>query len=129
MTATVTPIHRAHHARAPFGTGLHTAQLIVNGRRSLTPEPYLLERIDASQLQAPVRVVAGAVHEPRSCRPGVCEGLKACRDHDCEGHPSKHTPTDQDKDERGGLTFLGFWLGYLAVLAVAVAGAWQLASR
>jgi hypothetical protein len=43
----------------------HASAQRIN-RASLTPDPYLLHRVDASQLQAPVRVVNGAV-EQRGC--------------------------------------------------------------
>lgn len=41
--------------------GTQSAQRIND---SLTGDPYLLHRVDASQLQAPVRVVNGNTEEP-----------------------------------------------------------------
>ena len=85
-------------------------------RQSLTPEPLLLHRVDASQLQAPVRVVTGRV-EQRQCAPGVCQGLRTCSDVHCEGHPVNEV----QPHERNAQATRRFWLTYLAGLAAVAA--------
>lgn len=107
--------------------GTESARRILNpNRTSLTPEPLLLHRVDASQLADDRAVhVAGAVEQRRQCRPGLCEGLSTCNDHACQGHQESEVP----EGERDGRAFLRFWAGYLLVLAVSVAGAAWLATH
>jgi hypothetical protein len=101
---------------------------------SLTADPLLLNterlhRVDASQLtEAPVHVVHGAV-EQRQCRPGLCEGLRTCKDRQCQGHPCNdsdgHTPQPQTPGESRSL------LGWLAAIVVfcLMAGAMALMGK
>lgn len=125
MTATVTPIHarRAGHA---ISEGTESARRInrPHDRASLTPEPLLLHRVDASQLQTPVRIVHGDV-EQRQCRPGMCQGLPTCNYHNCEGHPAN----DVRPEERDGPMTLKVLAGYAAVLALCAWSTWQWLSR
>ena len=134
MTATITPIHarRAGHA---VSEGTASARRINRPAQcaSLTPEPLLLHRVDASQLQTPVRIVNGPV-EQRQCRPGMCQGLPTCGDHACQGHPGTATRSVRPADEPsppervpGKATSLLGWVVALLVfgllaLAVAVMG-------
>ncbi len=136
-TATATMPHMAaHRARAPFGTGLHTAQLIINGRRSLTAEPLLLDqpgrlhRVDTSQM--PAHADGGAAG---ACRlPTAEQGFT----HDCgQGHrctcrpapAAPHTEPEVPDSERDGRAFVRVWLGYLGVLALAVVSATWLSTH
>lgn len=91
---------------------------------SLTPEPLLLHRVDASQLQTPVRIVHGPV-EQRQCRPGLCQGLPTCKDVHCEGHPAN----DVRADERDAPMTRKVLAGYAAVLALCALCTWQWLSR
>lgn len=125
MTATVTPIHarRAGHA---VSEGTASARRINRPGQcaSLTPEPLLLHRVDASQLQTPVRIVPGPV-EQRQCRPGMCEGLPTCGDHACPGHPGN----DVRPEERDGPLLRKVLLAYGATLALCGWATWQWLSR
>ena len=129
MTATVTPIHarRAGHA---VSEGTRSARALLGERPSLTAEPLLLHRIDASQLtDAPVHVELGAV-EQRQCRPGMCQGLHTCSDHACQGHPGTtkavrpaDEPSPPERAPGASTSFIG-WVVVLLVfclLAAAVA--------
>lgn len=63
---------------------------------SLTPDQYLLHRIDASQLaDAPLRVVPGHI-EQRQCAPAMCQGLPTCNDHACQGHQGRDADDGAD---------------------------------
>lgn len=84
--------------------------------QSLTQDPLLLHRVDASQMQAPVHIVHGHV-EQRQCRPGMCQGLPTCQDVHCEGHPCN----DVTDDERDPVALRWFLAGYLAFIAVCMA--------
>lgn len=84
--------------------------------QSLTHEHLLLHRVDASQLQAPLRIVHGPI-EQRRCRPGMCDGLATCTDFCCEGHPAN----DVQPHERDASTTRRFWLAYAAGVVVFLA--------
>ena len=119
--------------RSAASEGTESARRINDPQRaSLTPEPLLLaterlHRVDASQLQTPVRIVNGPV-EQRQCRPGMCEGLPTCGDHACQGHPGNEVrPEERDgPPERvpgKAASLLGWVVALLVfcVLALAVA--------
>ena len=108
MTASTTPVHAR---RAPFGTGLHTAQLIVNGRHSLTHEPYLLNppgrlhRVDTLQMPAHVDgAAAGACKLPKAQQAHPVEPREHPADAD-QGHGLDHLYRDHTVSAR-----LGRWL-------------------
>lgn len=127
MTATATSITTVRHAgRAAHAVseGTESARRINSPKTSLTPEPLLLHRVDANQMQAPLRIVHGDV-EQRPCRPGMCQGLPTCNDHSCEGHPAN----DVHPEERDGPMTLKVLAGYAAVLALCAWSTWQWLSR
>lgn len=123
MPATVTPIHarRAGHA---VSEGTASARRLNGPQSSLTADPLRLHRVDASQLQTPVRIVHGDV-EQRQCRPGMCQGLPTCNDHNCEGHPAN----DVRPEERDGPLLRKVLLAYGATLALCGWATWQWLSR
>lgn len=123
MTATVTPTHarRAGHA---VSEGTASARRLNGPQSGLTADPLRLHRVDASQMQAPLHIVHGDV-EQRQCRPGMCQGLPTCNDHNCEGHPAN----DVHPEERAGPMTLKVLAGYAAVLALCAWSTWQWLSR
>lgn len=84
---------------------------------SLTPDQYLLHRIDASKLADNRAVQVTGRIEQRQCAPGLCQGLRTCNDIHCEGHPVNEV----QPHERNAKATRRFWLAYLACVAAFLA--------